>query len=46
VHGDHGYGVKNEVGDMIFDFATSYDIMIANICFKKRDEHFMSCKSG
>lgn len=36
VHRGHGYGVKNEMRDMVFNFAMSYDLIIANTCFKKR----------
>jgi len=28
MHEDHGYIVKNDVGDMILDFATSYEALL------------------
>lgn len=31
------YGVRNERDDKNFDFAVSYDLKIANSCFRKRD---------
>ena len=46
IHGGHGYGDKNEVGDMILDFAMSYDLITMNTCFKKREEHLITFKSG
>lgn len=46
VHGGYGYGVKNNVVDIILAFASSCDLMIENICFKKWDEHLISFRSG
>jgi hypothetical protein len=33
----HGYGVRNELGDTILDFATVYDLILTNTWFKKRE---------
>lgn len=35
VRGGFGYNVIKEGGQMILDFATPYDLLIANMCFKK-----------
>ena len=45
-HRSHGYGVNNEVGDTILDLITSYDLIIANTCFGKREQHLIFFKSG
>ena len=46
IHGGFGYGDKNEMGESILEFATSYDLIIANTLFRKRDEHLITFKSG
>ena len=46
VHGGYGYGDRNENDGMILDFSTSYDLIIVNIHFKKRDEDLVTYKSG
>lgn len=38
VHGEQGYGKKNELGDTILDFSWAFVLVIVNTCFKKRDE--------
>ena len=40
VHGGYGFGDRNKVGVSILDFAVAYDLIIANIYFKKRDKIF------
>lgn len=46
MHGGFGCGVKKERRLEYFRFATSYDLVTANTCFKKRDEYLITCKSG
>ena len=46
VHGGQGFGERNELGDTILDFALAFDIVIANTCFKKREEHLITYKKG
>ncbi|KAJ7976642.1 Retrovirus-related Pol polyprotein LINE-1 [Quillaja saponaria] len=46
VHGGYGYGVKNEGGESILDFAVAYDLILANTFFKKRESHFITFSSG
>ena len=45
VHGQ-AFGEKNELGDIILDFASAFELVIANTCFKKRAEHLITYKSG
>lgn len=35
IHGVHGYGERNEMGESILDFASAYDLTIANPDFLK-----------
>ncbi|KAJ7975412.1 Craniofacial development protein 2 [Quillaja saponaria] len=46
VHGGYGYGVKNEGGESILDFAVAYDLILANTFFKKRESHLITFSSG
>jgi len=43
-----GYGIWeiNVKGRFILDFLLTSDLTIANTCFRKRDEHFITYKSG
>ncbi|QHN93813.1 TIR-NBS-LRR type disease resistance protein [Arachis hypogaea] len=36
----------NAEGKTILDFFSTFDLLIANTCFKKRDEHLITYKSG
>ena len=36
VYGGFGYGSRNQEGEEVLDFAVAFDLMIANIFFKKR----------
>ncbi|KAJ7952361.1 Retrovirus-related Pol polyprotein LINE-1 [Quillaja saponaria] len=46
VHGGYGYGVKNEGGESILDFAIAYGLILANTFFKKRESHLITFSSG
>ncbi|XP_042514389.1 uncharacterized protein LOC122089040 [Macadamia integrifolia] len=46
VHGGYGVGERNEEGTSVLDFATAYDLSIANTLFTKREEHLIIYKSG
>ncbi|XP_071700650.1 uncharacterized protein [Rutidosis leptorrhynchoides] len=37
VHGGFGYGVRNEEGLSILEFAVAHDLAVVNLFFKKRD---------
>ena len=44
VHG--GYGKRNEAGEKILDFASTYELAIVNTYFRKREDHYITYKSG
>ncbi|GJS42414.1 leucine--tRNA ligase [Tanacetum coccineum] len=46
VHGGFGYGVRNEEGRMILEFAAAHDLVFVNSFFKKRDAHIITYHSG
>nr|GEV26674.1 hypothetical protein [Tanacetum cinerariifolium] len=40
-----GYGLRNEEGRSILDFATAHDLAVVNSYFKKRDHHLITFQS-
>ncbi|GKE54012.1 retrovirus-related pol polyprotein LINE-1 [Tanacetum coccineum] len=46
VHGGFGYGVRNEEGRAILDFAIAHDLVVVYLNFKKRDHHLVTFQSG
>ena len=46
VHGRFGYGVRNESGDILLEFALAKELGIAKSIFRKKDEHLIMYKSG
>ena len=38
IHGGHGFGMVNTKGKTILVFSSTFDLLIANTCFKKRKE--------
>ena len=48
VHGGMGYGrSESDVeGERILEYALAFDLLLGNTCFKKRDSHLISYKSG
>ena len=45
-HEGHGYGQQNPEGESILSFAQSYNLVVANTYFHKKDEHLITNKSG
>ena len=45
-HGCFGHGEKNQEGDNILEFTQAYDMALGNSFFKKREEHYVTYKSG
>nr|GEW11148.1 hypothetical protein [Tanacetum cinerariifolium] len=45
VHEGFGYGVRNEEGRTILEFAAAHDLVVANSFFKKRDAHLITFHS-
>ena len=46
MHGGQGFGEKNELENTILDFAFAFYLVIANACFKKREQHLITYKCG
>ena len=46
IMGRYGAGTRNKEGSMVMDFGKRMNLAIANIYFKKKDEHRMTYKSG
>ncbi|GKB80816.1 leucine--tRNA ligase [Tanacetum coccineum] len=46
VHGGFGYGVRNEEGRTILEFAAAHDLVVVNSFFKKGDAHLITYHSG
>nr|GEX59555.1 methyltransferase-like protein 2 isoform X1 [Tanacetum cinerariifolium] len=46
VHGGFVFGVRNEEGRAILDFAIAHDLVVVNSHFKKRDHHLVIFQSG
>ncbi|XP_074344547.1 uncharacterized protein LOC141683691 [Apium graveolens] len=45
-HRGLGYGMRNEGRCILLEFALAHDFVIVNSCFKKRDPHLITFKSG
>ena len=45
-HGGFGYGEKNQEGDNILEFTQAYDLALGNSFFKKREDHYVTYRSG
>ncbi|XP_070009540.1 uncharacterized protein [Nicotiana sylvestris] len=46
VHGDFGFGDRNEGGTPLLDFARAFDLVIANSSFPKKREHLVTFRSS
>jgi hypothetical protein len=46
VHGIFRYENKNQEGEGILNFALAYDLIVANILFRKRISHLVTFSSG
>ena len=48
VHGGYGYGKPDpdSEGERILEYALAYDLFLSNTCFKKRDSHVITYRSG
>jgi hypothetical protein len=46
VHGGLGYGIRNHEGEDVLSFALSYDMIVTNTLFKKRESHLVTFSSG
>jgi hypothetical protein len=46
VHESFGYDEQNQEGEEILNFAIAYDLMVANIFFRKKKSHLITFISG
>ncbi|XP_070002113.1 uncharacterized protein [Nicotiana sylvestris] len=46
VHGGFGFRERNGGGISLLDFAKAFDLVIANSCFPKREEHLVTYQSS
>lgn len=46
IHVGFNYGVRNENGSIVLEFATMHDIVIVNSYFCKRDDILITFRSG
>ncbi|XP_070046697.1 uncharacterized protein [Nicotiana tomentosiformis] len=46
VHGGFGFGVRNEGGTSLLDCATTFDLVIVNSCFLKREEQLVTFQNS
>nr|XP_016455444.1 PREDICTED: craniofacial development protein 2-like [Nicotiana tabacum] len=42
LHGGFGFGVRNEGGTTLLDFAKALDLVLTNSCFQKREEQLVT----
>ncbi|XP_063584679.1 craniofacial development protein 2-like [Penaeus indicus] len=45
-HGGFGYSPRNEEGEKMLETLESFELVLVNTGFKKRDEHLTTCRSG
>lgn len=45
-HGGFGFGVRNDGGSALLEFATAHELVIVNSVFQKRAEHLITFSSG
>ncbi|XP_070029241.1 uncharacterized protein [Nicotiana sylvestris] len=46
VHGSFGFGERNGGGTSLLDFAKAFELVIANSCFLKQEEHLVTFQSS
>ncbi|KAG5568125.1 hypothetical protein H5410_064855, partial [Solanum commersonii] len=46
VHGGFGFGERNEGETSLLDFAKAFELVIANSCFPKKENHLVTFSSG
>nr|XP_009609243.1 uncharacterized protein LOC104103071 [Nicotiana tomentosiformis] len=45
VHRGFGFRVRNDGGTSLLDFAKAFDLVLANVCLKKREDHLVTFRS-
>ena len=48
MHGEYGYDkpVPDIEGERILEYALAYDLLLCNMCLKKRNSHLITDRSG
>ncbi|XP_049382987.1 uncharacterized protein LOC125847406 [Solanum stenotomum] len=46
VHGGFGFGERNGGGSSLLDFAKAFELVIANSCFPKKENHLVTFRSS
>jgi len=46
VHGGFGYGVRNNGGISVLDFVVTYELLVVNSYFRKKEDHLVTFKSS
>ncbi|KAG5627986.1 hypothetical protein H5410_013204 [Solanum commersonii] len=46
VHGGFGFGERNGGGTSLLDFAKAFELVIANSCFPKKENHLVTFRSS
>ncbi|XP_049376683.1 uncharacterized protein LOC125841574 [Solanum stenotomum] len=46
VHGGFGFGERNGGGTALLDFAKAFELVIANSCFPKKENHMVTFRSS
>ena len=46
MHGENGYGERNEEGKKILDMAKRKELLVCNTRYRKREEHLITFSSG
>ncbi|XP_074378152.1 uncharacterized protein LOC141719673 [Apium graveolens] len=46
IHGGFGFGTRNRSGWDLLEFALAHELVIVNSCFKKKDDHLITFRSG
>jgi hypothetical protein len=46
VHGGFGYGISNQEGEDVLNFALAYDLFVANTLFRNRASYLVTFSSG
>ncbi|KAG5615096.1 hypothetical protein H5410_014920, partial [Solanum commersonii] len=46
VHGGFGFGERNGGGTSLLDFAKAFELVIANSCFSKKENHLVTFRSS
>ncbi|XP_074327662.1 uncharacterized protein LOC141665577 [Apium graveolens] len=46
IHGGFGFGSRNRSGWDLLEFALAQELVIVNSCFKKKDDHLITFRSG